>query len=108
MENHFPFIFTKQSLIDADLKFKKLHNIDYDGYCKNRLTGIGISEKILDIFPRLAEVFEEFEYLGWYCHNFSDDYIFIEESSSNSSFKQYWSHGGITKNIKNEIESNLF
>jgi hypothetical protein len=52
----------------------------------------------------MATIFEEFEYLGWYSSNHTNDYKFIEGPNSLSIRSQFWSHGGLTPEIKNEIE----
>ena len=53
----------------------------------------------------MATVFEEFEYLGWFSHKFTDDYNFIEGPNElNIKIKkQFWSHGGLSENIESEI-----
>jgi hypothetical protein len=118
MANGFPFVFTRQSLENAANKFKQLHGCDYDAYCYNRCHNkINPNARIIDVFPLLATIFEEFEYLGYYCQNFEKEfYNFIlirtgnEKSNSNSYsnyFKQYWSHGGLTKETINEIRKIL-
>ena len=116
MSNGFPFIFTKQSLEDASNKFKELHNCDYDAYCHNRCghEGIRVEDSTTANFAKLSRVFTEFEYLGWYCHHFSNDYIFtptkicrmdaqFQKENPESYFVQNWSHGGLDKEITKNI-----
>ena len=116
MSNGFPFIFTKKSLEDAAIKFKELNDCNYEVYCENRCRheNININESIKDIFNKLSKVWTEFEYLGFYCHHYSKDYIFIptqyckmkdqfKNPGANSFFVQYWSHGGLDQNIRNQI-----
>ena len=61
----------------------------------------------------MAKIFTELEWLGYYCHNFSEDYIFkpIELNNKNKNKKniliQFWSHGGLTNDIKKQIETIL-
>lgn len=110
MANGFPFVIKRTTLVDAYNKFIDLHNIDYDTFCKNHLilNNIKSTDFILNIFPKLATIFEEFEFIGWYAQNFTNDYIFINDQSKNTNnYKQYWSHGGLTNDIKNEILSIL-
>jgi hypothetical protein len=114
MANGFPFIFTKESLKNANLKFIQMHRVDYHDYCKKRLlkykSKVNANLTTCQAFDYLKNVFEEFEYLGFYCHNFSDDYIFISSNDFTdfkSFFIQNWSHGGITEDIKNTINDIL-
>lgn len=119
MSNGFPFIFTKKSLEDAAEKFIEFHNCDYEGYCENRCghENIKVGDSTKDNFGKLSRVWTEFEYLGFYCHHYSNDYTFIptnyckmrdqfQNTNANSYFVQYWSHGGLDNNIRNQI-SNL-
>jgi hypothetical protein len=85
MANGFPFIFTTKSLVEAYNKFKEIHGIDYDVFCNNGCIKykINVNEPISGSkgrFPDLTKVFEEFEWLGYYCHNFSNDYIFLKDN----------------------------
>jgi hypothetical protein len=106
MANGFPFVIKKQTLIDCYNKFIELHNEDYNSFCKKHtlLQNIITTDTVLNVFTRCSSIFEEFEYLGWYAYNFTTDYIFINDQSKNTNnFKQYWSHGGISDNINQEI-----
>ena len=114
MSNGFPFLFTRQSLSDASSKFHEMHGVDYNTFCRNGCVKYKIrsQEPISGSkgrFLDLAKIFEEFEWLGYYCHHFSEDYIFIPVEFRNKPNKliQYWSHGGITNDIKNQIENIL-
>ena len=120
MSNGFPFIFTRQSLECAANKFKNIHNCDYDRYCHNRCISenIRVEDQTTVVFNRLSRVFTEFEYLGYYCHNFSDDYVFIttpyclmdsqfQKERPDSYFIQYWSHGGLSSQIVQKIKEIL-
>jgi hypothetical protein len=116
MANRFPFVFTTKSMSDAYTKFQEMHGVDYDTFCNNGCNkyNIRVEDPINGIngrFLDLAKIFEEFEWLGYYCHNFSEDYIFISDKSimSNKPCRliQYWSHGGLTPDIKKQIEDIL-
>jgi hypothetical protein len=110
MGNGFPFIFTTKSLANADQYFTSIHGIGYEEWCKNRMKNIKITESVRKLFPILSTIFEEFEYLGFYFHNFSADYKFVasnEPRSRKSNILQNWSHGGITEEIKSTIEQIL-
>lgn len=103
MYNAFPFVFKKKTLREAHSKFLALHNCDYNYFCGKGLRELKVSPKDpisgpSGKFPEMSKIFEEFEYLGWYCHNHSDDYKFIEgpNPSSLRTRNQYWSHGGIS------------
>ena len=113
MANGFPFVFTRNSLEEAEHKFKYIHNMDYSEFCSKRLSlfDVKISDNIRGRFPLLANSFNEFEWLGYYCKNFSSDYIFSNNISSrrkevSGKLIQYWSHGGIDAVI-GEIEQIL-
>jgi hypothetical protein len=104
MANGFPFIFTKKSLLEAYNKFIEIHGIDYNTFCKTRceIYNIKIEDSISGIkgrFIDMAKVFEEFEWIGYYCHHFSKDYIFkpVELKTKKSILIQFWSHNGLTK-----------
>jgi hypothetical protein len=119
MSNGFPFIFTKQSLENGANKFKELHIVNYEDYCHNRCghENIHIEDATTDIFDKLSKVFTEFEYIGYYCHYFSDDYVFTPtpyclmdyQSSKNNNINTYfiqnWSYGGINNEILNKIKN---
>ena len=118
MSNGFPFVFTKRSLEAAANKFIEMHYYDYDAYCKIRceIFHIQINDIASHIFDRMSSVFTEFEYLGFFCHNFSDDYNFIHtpicmmnsqfrKFDTESFFIQNWSHSEITEDIKKNINS---
>ena len=120
LKNLFYFIFTRNSLEEAANKFIEMHNCDYQGYCHNRCGhyNISVDDKVCDIFTTLSKIFTEFEYLGFYCHTFSNDYNFIttprclmdsqhDRDDDISYFIQYWSHGGITDDCKNKIKQIL-
>ena len=119
MSNGFPFIFTKKSLEGAAVKFIEFHNCDYETYCENKCghENIKVGDSTKDNFGKLSRIWTEFEYLGFYCHYYSNDYIFthtnyckmkeqFQNPNANSYFVQYWSHGGLDQNIRNQI-SNL-
>lgn len=111
MWNGFPFVFKRQTLVDADLMFQSMHQMDYNTFCKFHLTrcNISCSDPLTGPdgkFPILATIFEEFEYLGWFAYNHTNDYNFIESLSTMTSKRtQYWSHGGITPKIDEEIKN---
>lgn len=111
MANGFPFVLSKTSMVDAESHFVSLHGCSYDTFCLDRCSKLGISvdEKIRDAFSRLASVFEEFEYLGYFCERFSDDYIFAKMTDRTEPhfFVQNWSHGGLTEDIKTELHKIL-
>ena len=120
MSNGFPFVFTRKSLEDADKKFMQMHNCNYDYYCRQRCLHLNISvnAKITDAFAKLSQIFTEFEYIGFYCRNFSDEYTFINtkkclmekqhnNDDPNSFFIQNWSHGGITQSTRDKINAIL-
>jgi hypothetical protein len=110
-----PFIFNRKSLEDAANKFIEIHQADYETYCYNKCNNlnIDIETPITSIFDILSTIFTEFEYLGFYCHHYSNDYIFFSyyksiknntlNNYSTNYFKKYWSHGGINNEISNEI-----
>jgi glycosyltransferase involved in cell wall biosynthesis len=116
MSNGFPFIFTRNSLEEAADKFEQMHNCDYETYCWSRCDneGVKVDDKTTDKFHKLCQVFTEFEYLGFYCHHYSSDYIFtktpycrmdaqFQKNDDESYFIQNWSHGGINEEILNLI-----
>ena len=114
MSNGFPFVFTTESLREAYDKFIELHGVDYNTFCMNGCSKYNIraGEPIAGPAGRfldLAKIFEEFEWLGYYCHNFSEDYTFTPTEFSNRTSKltQFWSHGGLTPDIKRQIETML-
>lgn len=110
MANGFPFVMKTITLHDAYYKFIEIHNMDYNQFCKIHLdaNNVKVYQSIFNVFTTCAKIFEEFEYLGWYAHNFTNDYIFTDDQSKNTNnYKQYWSHGGITSQISSEINSIL-
>ena len=106
MYNAFPFVFKTKTLEKADLEFAKLHNCSYNEFCEKGLREIGVSktDPISGPNGNFPKIFEEFEYLGWFCQNHTDDYVFIEgpNPSSMATRAQYWSHGGIAS-VEHEI-----
>ena len=108
MQNGFPFIFTAESMRLANNKFIEIHGIDYATFCKNgcQKFNIQVEDSICKRFLDLAKIFEEFEWLGFYCQTYSDDYIFINsiDKSKPSQLLQFWSYGGITPEIKSTID----
>ena len=76
--NGFPFIFTRKSLEDASNKFIEMHGRDYDSYCYVRCHDehINVESPTTSIFNILTNIFSEFEYLGFFCHYYSTEYIF--------------------------------
>jgi hypothetical protein len=120
MSNGFPFIFTKKSMEEAYNKFIELNGMSYEDYCLKRCTeeNININQSTKEIFGKLSTIFTEFEYIGFFCHHFSQDYIFYpiqkckmseqcENYNTESYFIQNWSHGGMNENIKSKIQSIL-
>lgn len=109
MMNHFPFVFTTESLKCANEKFIEIHGIDYAEFCKKGCGKFNIKthESVTSRFLDLAKIFEEFEWIGFYCQHFSDDYIFIDSNlrTKSSPATQFWSHGGITEEIKGKIDT---
>ena len=120
MSNGFPFIFTIKSLDEAANHFRNLHNCDYEGYCHNRCghENIRVDDSTIDVFDRLSRVFTEFEYLGYFCHHFSNDYVFtttpycrmdaqFQKDNNDSYFIQNWSHGGLNEQNLQKIKQIL-
>jgi hypothetical protein len=106
MTNGFPFTFTRKSMEDAAKHFEIMHNKNYSDFCIERLNirGLNVEANIVKNFRSLAEVFEEFEWLGFYCKNYSNEYIFSDQYNFiRPSTKQFWSHGSITNEIMDEI-----
>ena len=119
MSNGFPFIFTRKSLEDAANKFIEINGCDYEKYCGDRCyyEGINVSDRITTIFNKLSRIWTEFEYLGFYCHKYSADYIFtptkhcrmknqFRNSNTDAFFVQYWSHESLDDSLKNKINLN--
>lgn len=113
MYNGFPFLFRRKTLVDAFEMFTNIHNESYNDYCKKHLLSKNITVDCSLVgpngkFSEIATIFEEFEYLGWFSYNYTDDYEFIEDKSilSDSRF-QFWSHGGLTDDIIKKIENVL-
>jgi len=109
MYNGFPFLFKKETLEAAYYHFLSIHGLDYNEFCKRLLNSnnVSVNDPITGPdgkFEIMATIFEEFEYLGWYSSNHTNDYKFIEGPNSLSIRSQFWSHGGLTPEIKNEIE----
>jgi hypothetical protein len=98
----FPFLFKTKTLEDASKKFTDLHGVGYNQYCEagQKHLGIAISDPIAGVngmFSLLSKIFTEFEFIGWYCKNFSNDFDFIEGDNHDAAEArvQFWSHGGI-------------
>ena len=109
MSNEFPFILKRETIEKAYHKFIEIHGVDYNTFCKDLLdlNNVKVNDSIVDNFLTMATIFEEFEYLGWYSSNFTDDYIFTEERDYQIFKKQFWSHGGLTEEIEVEIKKML-
>lgn len=109
MSNEFPFVLKRETIKNAYDKFIEIHGVNYDTFCKNllELNGVGINDKILDKFGIMATIFEEFEYLGWYSYNFTNDYTFIEGRNTKEFKTQFWSHGGLTEEIEIKIKKTI-
>jgi hypothetical protein len=111
MSNGFPFVFTRKSMADAAQKFTELHGIDYAGFCQRGCGkySIRVEDSVRTRFLNLANIFEEFEWLGFYCHNYSSDYVFTPQTQRKVHLPklQFWSHGGITPEIEKEIRAIL-
>jgi hypothetical protein len=114
MNNGFPFVVKKSTLHMAHDKFVEMHGCNYFTFCKKYLD----EKRILPSMPiagpkgrflEMAAIFEEFEYIGWYAAHFdSDNYVFVEEPSQNANYQlQFWSHGGLTMAIEDQIKSIL-
>ena len=112
MYNGFPFLFKKETLLKANDKFISLHNMTYNEYCMKKLNELGITpnDPITGEngkFKEMATIFEEFEYLGWYSYNYTNDYNFIEGPNKLDIRYQFWSHGGLNKEIEKQIDEIL-
>jgi hypothetical protein len=111
MMNGFPFVFTTESLKSANEKFIEIHGMDYSDFCKKGCARFNIKahESVRSRFLDLAKIFEEFEWIGFYCQRFSDDYIFVDYELRTVSKPtiQFWSHGGLTLDIKRRLETLL-
>jgi len=109
MINGFPFVMTTMSLKHAYDKFIEIHGCDYNTFCRREFLkyDIRIGESIVERFQDLSKIFEEFEWLGFYCHNFSNEYNFIPSDIRIHDYvlTQFWSHGGLSDDTKIEIES---
>ena len=107
MANWFPFVLKTNTIKDAYDKFIEIHHKNYDEFCKDELEKYKIyaGTSITGNFQVLSTIFEEFEYLGWFSRNFTDDYLFIENNNKSRTpyVTQFWSHGGITEDIKKQI-----
>jgi FkbM family methyltransferase len=115
MVNNHPFIFLKDSLKNASDQFKLIHNMDYDEYClfQTNKYNININDKITNIFDNLSKCFSEFEWLGYYCKNYSTEYNFLNKKEYtirpiSSKTKQFWSHSELNTDIITQIHNNLF
>jgi hypothetical protein len=108
MANAFPFIVSKVTLENAESYFTDKHKESYDSFCMKEIIrlNIPISRDVLPYWPTIARVFEEFEYLGWYVENFTNDCEFYTGTRRNHYLPlvQFWSHGGITREIQTQIE----
>jgi hypothetical protein len=119
MMTTFPFILTKKSMEQASIKFEELNNCSYEDFCFRQCheLNLNIEASTTSLFDKLSKIFTEFEYLGFYCYHYSRDYNFISyhDAVKNSCLvnygtnycKQYWSHGGITDEIRNELKTIL-
>jgi hypothetical protein len=111
MANAFPFIVKKQTLEAADLFFVNKHKQPYDVFCMKELARlkINVGGGVLPYWPTIAQVFEEFEYLGWFAEHFTNDYDFYtgERRDQSPPIAQFWSHGGITEEIRTQNENIL-
>jgi hypothetical protein len=109
MWNGFPFLLTRASLDCAEQKFRELHGVSYDMYMITKCLGAGIksTDRILHKFSTLATIFEEFEYMGWFCERYTTDYSWHTTEPDRTFLHQYWSHGGLTDTIRAEIEAIL-
>lgn len=106
MYNSFPFVIKTSTLKIANDHFIKVHKKTYEEYVKERLAHyeISINDNIVNIFFKLSKVFTEFEYIGYIAHNFTNDYEFLLNQRNKEDVKQFWSHGGITDEIKKELD----
>lgn len=112
MSNEFPFILKTKTVEEAYYKFLEIHGVDYNTFCKNLLeiNKVSIDDPIAGEngkFSIMSSIFEEFEYLGWYSYNHTDDYTFTEIKGNIEFKKQFWSHGGLTDDIEIEIKKML-
>ena len=106
----------------ASAKFQEMHGMDYDSWCAKgcKENNIAINAPLLgpnSMFSKITTIFEEFEWLGFFCHHFSNDYVFLPTTATHHwSHKnknvsphcvQFWSHGGITPEIEAQIKQLL-
>ena len=110
MANGFPFIVNKNHLKMLNTKFIEMHGANYLEYCVKECVRLKINMFVptTQCFGNLSQVIEEFELMGWYCYNFhKDEYIFIDDpvrkENEKNYTKQYWSYGGLTDKIQQEI-----
>lgn len=105
MYNSFPFVIKTSTLKIANDHFIKVHKKTYEEYVKERIAnnGISVNDNIVNNFFKLSKVFTEFEYIGYIAHNFTNDYEFLLNQRNKEEVKQFWSHGGITDEIKKEL-----
>lgn len=114
MANGNPFIFTKTAMQRASNKFIEMHGKTYLEYCTERLNKLNVSatDPICPNFMKLATVFEEFEWYGFYSHKYAEnEYVFMHADNCSArsiwnKHKQYWSHGGIEQH-EAELQSFL-
>ena len=122
MLNEFPFVFTTRSMLQASVKFIEMHGMDYETWCdqgckKHNVQAHDSVNGPNGRFNSMSKIFTEFEWLGFYCHHFSNDYTFVPTqashhfSHSNKNISQnciqFWSHGGLTPKIKSQIHQIL-
>jgi FkbM family methyltransferase len=81
------FVFTKKSIEEAAIKFKQLHNCDYEDFCCNRCNHIQVcsEDSFSSTFNKLTTIFSVIEYLSYHCHYFSNDYAFKQKIYDDNS-----------------------
>lgn len=110
MHNSFPFVVKKDTLVKAYNKFLELHSMDYHTFCKFYLDKFHILPSMPisgpnGKFKQMSQIFEEFEFIGWYADNFTNDYNFLDVNTKNRNYIiQHWSHGGLTSEIEENIK----
>jgi hypothetical protein len=77
------FVFTKKSIEEAAIKFKQLHNCDYEDFCCNRCNNIQLcgEDTFVNAFNKITTIFSVIEYLSYHCHSFSNDYAFKKQTN---------------------------